>query len=59
MRALTTVTPTYTMYMHIARYTVTDSHIIAPYAKRDSSGNNRNDDIWILAKVIDKIHFEL
>ena len=30
-----------------------------PHAKRDSSGNNRNDDTWLLAKVTDKIHFEL
>ena len=47
------------MYVHIVKYTVTDSHIIAHYAKRDSSGNNKNDDTWPLAKVTDKLHFKL
>ena len=42
---MTTRTQTSAMFMHIAKYTVTDSHIIAPYVKKGSSGNNRNDDI--------------
>ena len=47
------------MFAYVAKYTVTDSRIIAPYVKRGSSGNNRNDNICLLATVIDKTHFKL
>ena len=56
---MTTVTQISAMFVHIAKYTVIDSHITALYAIRGSSGNNRNDDIWLLAKVINKTHFKL
>ena len=56
---MTTVTQISAMFMHIAKYTVIDSDITALYAIRGSSDNNRNDDIWLLVKVINRTHFKL